>query len=541
LKSNYAEAHNNLGVLFSETGELSEARKCYENAIHIKIDFPEAHNNLGNIYKDLGILTKAQACYQTAINQKSNYAEAHSNLGSILKDLGRIDEAQKCYREAIRLKQNFSLAYSNLLFLIGYHSLESVETYLSIASEWEREYLDKIKISNSWVFNNPQLKLRRLKIGYVSGDYCDHALSYFVEQLFIYHNKKDIELYAYSSSSKRDEVTVRLQGLVENWRIISGMNDESARDQIKSDGIDILIDLSGHTNNNRLGVFALRAAPIQAHYLGYFASTGLANMDYWIGDEILTPRETDMHFKEAVWRLPRVWVSYDGKNNAPTPKKHNQQSDTVWLGSFNHLGKITIETLCLWAKVLHAIPQSKLLLKTKELADPENRNRILSIMSGYGITLDRIELQDRSVTPNWFDHMAYYNRLDIALDPVGGIGGGTTTCDALWMGVPVVTLLGKTTGQRMTASMLNAIDHLEWIAKTEQDYITTAVMLAKNNLLRMRLRSELRVTMQNGRLCDASNLAFSLEDAYKKMFDKWWQKNIKKEQSNSNNHKDILF
>ena len=220
-----------------------------------------------------------------------------------------------------------------------------------------------------------------------------------------------------------------------------------------------MIDLSGHTAHNRLGVFARRAAPVQAHYLGYFASTGLAGMDYWIGDEILTPATTDSHFSEQVWRLPRIWVSYDGRADAPVPDWRPSQGGAVWLGSFNNLGKLTPATLALWAQVLHALPQGKLLLKTKGLSDTGNRQRILEAMSGHGILPDRIELQDSSATPGWPAHMAYYDRLDIALDPVGGVGGGTTTCDALWMGVPVITLEGDRMASRMTASMLDAIGH----------------------------------------------------------------------------------
>jgi predicted O-linked N-acetylglucosamine transferase (SPINDLY family) len=527
LKPDYAEAHNNLGVLYGELSNISDAQACFENSIRINQNFPESQNNLGNVYKELGNLSKAHACYQKAINLNPNYAEAYSNLGTVLKDLGDLSGARECYYKAIQISPNLSLAYSNLLFLLGYHSLATSDEYLSLASEWERAYLDNYQNQDmkDKVFNNPGLTSRRLKIGYVSGDYCDHALSYFVQQLFIHHDKKKIELYAYSTSNKKDDVTIYLQRLAEHWRMIAGIDDESARNQIERDGIDVLIDLSGHTNNNRLGIFALRAAPIQSHYLGYFASTGVSNMDFWIGDEILTPQETDNHFKERIWRLPRVWVSYEGKDSAPIPTMCERHDDTIWLGSFNHLGKITKETLSLWAKVLHAIPQGKLLLKTKELADQENRNRILLIMGGHGIPPDRIELQDRSVTPSWSDHMAYYNRLDIALDPIGGIGGGTTTCDALWMGVPVVTLLGKSMGQRMTASMLTAIDHSEWIANSESDYIAKTEILAKDKAQRTRLRFEQREKMRKSQLCDPANLACTLENAYKEMFNGWWQKN----------------
>ncbi len=262
-------------------------------------------------------------------------------------------------------------------------------------------------------------------MGYVSGDYRQHAVSYFIEQLFTHHDRARIELFAYATQGRRDAVTERLQALAEHWVSLTGIPDGAVRERIEADGIDVLIDLSGHTQYNSLGVFARRAAPVQAHYLGYFASTGLTEMDYWIGDAILTPASTDSHFSERVRRLPRVWVSYDGKADAPVSDWHPAQDGVIWLGSFNNLGKLTPATLALLAKVFHALPEGRLLLKTRELSDGGNRQRILDTMVGHGIPSERIELQDRSATLDWSAHMAYYDRLDIALDPVGGAGGGT--------------------------------------------------------------------------------------------------------------------
>jgi predicted O-linked N-acetylglucosamine transferase (SPINDLY family) len=349
-------------------------------------------------------------------------------------------------------------------------------------------------------------------------------VSYFIEQLFTHHNRARIELYAYSTHGQRDANTERLQALVDHWIPVMGISDAATRDRIDADGIDVLIDLSGHTQHNRLGVFARRAAPVQAHYLGYFASTGLTEMDYWIGDEILTPAGTDSHFSEQVWRLPQVWVCYDGKADAPVPDWQPSLDGIVWLGSFNNLGKLTPATLKLWAKVLHALPEGKLLLKTKELRDIGNRQRILDAMSGHGILPDRIELQDGSTTPGWPAHMAYYDRLDIALDPVGGVGGGTTTCDALWMGAPVIAREGDRMASRMTASMLNAIGHPEWIARSEAEYIAKVVALARNLKGRKSLRTAQRALMADSPLCDAKGLTVALEDAFGTMFGRWENK-----------------
>ena len=322
-----------------------------------------------------------------------------------------------------------------------------------------------------------------------------------------------------------DNKTKRLKTLVDYWVPIYDESDEDVRDHIEADQIDVLIDLSGYTAFNRMGVFARRAAPVQAHYLGYAASTGLTEMDYWIGDELLTPPALRDHFQEELWCLPRVWISYKPEILAPDPKWSANQAASICIGSFNEFAKLNSATISLWAKVLHAMPDAKLLLKTKKLGDLGNRQKIFDSFLKHRIISDRIELQDGSTTPAWSDHMAYYDRLDIALDPVGGVGGGTTTCDALWMGVPVITLMGETMGQRMTSTMLNAIGRHEWIAHTEAEYVDKVIELARNIEHRKNLRFTQRSRMAQSALCDSKGLATALEDAYESMFKKWYQKN----------------
>jgi predicted O-linked N-acetylglucosamine transferase (SPINDLY family) len=295
--------------------------------------------------------------------------------------------------------------------------------------------------------------------------------------------------------------------------------DDVARDRIEADGIDVLVDLSGHTAGGRLGIFAHRAAPVQAHYIGYFASTGLTEMDYWIGDAQVTPVTTDGNFSEQVWRLPRAWMSYGGK--AETPPITPAPDGVTRLGSFNSLRKVTPATLRLWARVLQALPEAHLLLKTRELGEAENREHVRQFMHAAGIALERIELLDGSTTPDWRSHMACYNAVDIALDPVGGVGGGTTTCDALWMAVPVVTLAGDRMASRMTTSMLTAIGHPEWIAGDEDQYVAKVLELARDPGARLALRAAGRQRIAQSPLFDVLDLTSKLEDAYIEMFDRW--------------------
>jgi predicted O-linked N-acetylglucosamine transferase (SPINDLY family) len=244
-------------------------------------------------------------------------------------------------------------------------------------------------------------------------------------------------------------------------------------------------------------------------------------MDYWLGDAIVMPPETDAHFSEQVWRLPRVWLSYDGKAEAPPPRPRADPDSAVWLGSFASLSKLTPETLSLWARVLQAVPEGRLLLKTRGLADPHVRRRILAALEAHGTAPDRVELQDWLTTHDWVAHMGTYHRLDVALDPVGVHTGATTTCDALWMGVPVITKLGNRMGFRMTATTLTALGHPEWIARSDEEYVEKAVALARDADRRNALRRTLRDEMARSPLCDARDLTKSLEDAYVAMYERW--------------------
>lgn len=534
LLPNDADAFSNLGIVLTDLGQLNEAVTSCRRALKINPNYARAHNTLGSALQAQGRLDGAVSSYRRALEIKPDYTKAHLNLGNVLRDLGQLDDAAASYRRALEFKPDYLHARSNLLFLYAYHALIDPHEYLAQARNLEQTSLsDQDRQAARYkAFQRPPLAGRRLRVGYVSGDFRQHAVSYFIEQLFAHHDRARIELFAYSNG-RRDAVTDRLQSLVDHWIPVMGIPDAAARDRIEADGIDVLIDLSGHTQHNRLGIFACRAAPVQAHYLGYFASTGLAEMDYFIGDEILTPVSTDSHFSERIWRLPRVWVSYEGKVDAQHPDWRPAQDGSVWLGSFNNLGKLTPATLALWAQVLHVLPEGKLLLKTRELSDAGNRRRVLEALMIHGISPDRIELRDSSVTPGWREHMAYYNRLDIALDPFGGVGGGTTTCDALWMGVPVIAFEGTRMASRMTSSMLNAIGHPEWIAHSDVEYVNKAVALARDVEQRKALRSEQRNLMASCPLCDARGMALALENAYFEMFERWFdEKEDKKYEQN---------
>ncbi|MBI3898550.1 MAG: tetratricopeptide repeat protein [Gammaproteobacteria bacterium] len=515
--------HFNLGSALQARGALDAAIENYRHALALNPTYAEAHFNLGLVRKIQGNIEEAVSSYRQALAIKPDYVAAHNNLGMALKDQGKLDEAIASYRRALAIRPDYIDAYNNLLFVYSYNSMLAPSEYLVRARGWELACVSEQerREARSRKFERLPLSGRRLRVGYVSGDFRHHAVSNFIERLCMHHDRERVELFAYSTNARRDAVTDRLQALVDHWIPVAGMSAAAIRERIEADGIDVLVDLSGHTGHNRMGVFALRAAPVQMHYLGYCASTGLSEMDYFIGDEILTPPEMDSHFSERVWRLPRICVSYAGKADAPVADWHPAQDGTLWVGSFNSLNKLTPATLLLWSRVLHALPEGKLLLKAKELADAGNCQRILEVMAGHGISASRIELQSSNITPGWKEHMAYYDRLDVALDPVGAMGGETTTCDALWMGVPVIVLEGDRRASRMSTSMLNAIGHPEWVAKTEVEYIDKTIALARNVALCKALRTNQRARMSASPLCDAQGLATCLEDAYIAMIERW--------------------
>lgn len=524
IRPDFAEAHCNLGNALKDLGRLEEAESSYRRALKITPDFAEASNNLGKTLRDTGRLIESEFCCRRALEIRPDYAEAYNNLGNTLKDLGRLTEAEASYLRALEFRPNYAAAHSNLLFTFNYSASRHYSHLLEEARSWEVGCICEVirTAARTRQFYRAPLACRRLRVGYVSGDFRLHAVSFFLEQLLAHHDTSRLEVFAYSTNARRDVVTVRIESLVEHWIPVVGLSDQKLFARIEADQIDVLIDLSGHTSENRLGLFAHRAAPVQAHWLGYFATTGLSEMDYWIGDAIITPPETDHHFSETVWRLPRTWISYEGKAEAPESHWEPTSDSTLWLGSFNNLGKFTPATFALWARVLHELPEARLLLKTKELREELNRQRILEVFTSYGIENERIELQDRSVTADWVSHMSYYDRLDIALDPVCAVGGGTTTCDALWMGVPVVSLVGDRMGSRMTASMLDAIGRSEWLATTEDEYVAKVVALAHDVEGRKVMRAGQRERVASSPLCDAKGLAQAMEDAFEAMFERWW-------------------
>jgi predicted O-linked N-acetylglucosamine transferase (SPINDLY family) len=353
-----------------------------------------------------------------------------------------------------------------------------------------------------------------VKIGYVSGDFRRHSVANFLFPLFENHDRSAVTVYCYNNNAWNDDVTERLCGVADHWRRISGLPDETVAVMIAEDGIDILVDLSGHTAHNRLSLFARQPAPVQVTWLGYPGSTGVEAIRYRLVDSITDPAgDGDGYYSETLIRLEHGFLCYAPLDPAPAPAMRSA-GDQIRFGSFNNPAKLSSATLNLWSKLLQAVDRSELVLKGRSFADPAMRHMVLERFQKRGIAEERLVLLEHMAAPD--RHMGAYGEMDIALDPFP-YNGTTTTCEALWMGVPVITLLGDRHSSRVGASLLTRVGLQDLIATDEEDYIRLGAKLAADHARRAALRGTLRQTMQNSPLCDGPGFARRLEAAYRQM------------------------
>ncbi len=550
---NYAPAHANLGASLRDAGQLDEAVTSLRHAILLDPNHPQAHYNLGNALTDKRQFEEAITAYRRAIALKPNYLKAASNLSHVLTETGQLDEAITAARQAIALsptlpqphnhlgnalkaagtlddaiaayRQARSLtpsppqAFSNLLLTLHYHRRYDSQTIFHEHDRWNQEHAQPLKQfihphSNN---RNPD---RRLKIGYVSPDFNNHPVGRFLLPLLAHHDKSQFEVFAYSQTSAPDLTTQQLRSHIDHWRSIATLTDAQAADQIRTDQIDILIDLAGHTANNRLLVFARKPAPVQATWLGYPNTTGLDAIDYRLTDASADPPgTTDTLTREKLIRLPNTaWCFTPPQENLPLNEKTLTAGASITFGCFNNLSKIITPMLELWARILHSTPNSTLLIKAKALASQSVEQRVRQIIESAGITKDRLHLQQWRKSHE--QHLASYRAIDIMLDTFP-YHGTTTTCEALWMGVPVITLAGTTHHSRVGASLLTNVGLSDLIAHSEEEYVRIATDLAHDLPRLTNLRSTLRQRMQQSPHMDAPHFTHNIESAYRQIWRSW--------------------
>ena len=502
----------------------------YSEAEHLARKLTRCFPNHAFAWKVLGASLKSQGRTAESLESKKKAvelspldAEAHSNLGNTLNELGFVEDAEVCFQRALEIKPDFIFALSNLLYMYALTRKVSPFIELDLASKWEKAALkeDERVAARQWalsaaLFGIKSQSGRKLRVGVVSAEIGQHAVADFLEPLLENFDRKRLHISLYPTTSRTEPRTGRIKDLADDFKPLYGISDAVAADLIRKDRIDILIDTTSHMQGCRLGIFAHRAAPVQCHYIGYHGSTGLTEMDYFIADEELLPPAIDGHFREKIWRLPRLWVAYRGDTSLPASSWQPSADGTIWLGSFNNLAKVRDETLQLWARSMNAIPNSKLLLKDKTADASLVQQRIINTLCTQGIDKERIEFVAN--IPDWNTHMDLYNRLDIALDTIP-LNSGTTAFDALWMGVPVVAIEGDWMGSRITSTILKSLGKSEWVTNSEGKYVEKIADLAHDIEGRKKFRIIQRTLMANSPLCDAAGLARSLEEAFKAMFD----------------------
>jgi predicted O-linked N-acetylglucosamine transferase (SPINDLY family) len=452
----------------------------------------------------------------TALSPES--AIARANLAAILHHQRRLDEAITCFRSCVTANPSNARLHSDLLFTLNYHSETMAEDLYAEAARWWQWYGEPLshEIRPHLNTRDPE---RRLRIGYVSPSFCDHVVATFIEPVLCFHNRQQFEVFCYSDVSRPDQTTACLQGYAHTWRNTVALSDADLTELVRRDSIDILVDLAGHTSNNRLGVFARKPAPLQVSYLEYPSTTGLKTIDYKLTDAIADPPVCDRFYHEALLRLPGCGWCYQPPVEAPRPNALPAlATGRITFGCLNNPAKITDVMLCLWAQILLSITGARLvLLYCGDLAD---RQTILGCFAERGVLPERIELVCK--TPHQ-QYLHSYQRIDIGLDPFP-YNGHTTTCDALWMGVPIATLSGTRHVSRVGESVLSAIGHRQLVARTPEEYVSIATSLARD-LQRLRdLRSSLRNQTQHSALADGAALVKHMEAMYRDIWCGWCQR-----------------
>jgi predicted O-linked N-acetylglucosamine transferase (SPINDLY family) len=515
LDATFAEAWANIGDLLASQGRTADAAAALERAVQLKPDFAEAYNNLGGALKELGRRAAAHQAYAAALRARPDYAMAHYNRGVLLRDEGSISEGIEEFRAALAIKPDYALAHSGLVFAMLYDPRFSPQEIRREHDEWNRRHAAPLLSPTNWPDRdaNPD---RRLRVGYVSADFREHAVARNVHPLLRHHDHVAFEIYAYASVAKPDAMTARLRGLVDHWHDVRDHDDAALAQLVREDRIDVLVDLNLHTGGHRLLTFARKPAPVQATFAGYPGTTGLTAIDYRLTDPYLDPiGHNDAFYSERSYRLAHSFWCFDPLDDDPRLWEPRQRESLpfTW-GCLNNPLKTNAPVLALWARVLAATPTSRMLILAHL---PEQRDRCLTGLAAHGIAANRIDFlptQSRS------GYLAAYNRCHAILDTFP-YNGHTTTCDALWMGVPLVTLAGEHALARGGLSLLSNLDLSDLAAQDADGFVTAATRLAEDRKRLAVLHATLRSRMERSPLMDASAFAREIEAAFRTMWRTW--------------------
>jgi predicted O-linked N-acetylglucosamine transferase (SPINDLY family) len=507
VKPDHARAWNCLGLRERDEGRLVEAHECYQRAIGADPRLAEAHNNLGRLMHEAGKMDEAIASYRRAIELKPGEARFVSNLAAAMKEAGELDQMLELDQRALELAPDDPNIGSNLLYDMLFHpGVKSAELFEAHV-RWGDQFGERTGGGDRFV--KPQAA--RLRVGYVSPDFRLHPIGRFILPLLRNHDRSQIESFCYGDVRKADAVTSLCRSAAHVWRDTGGLSDEELADLIRRDGIHILVDLTMHMEGNRLLVFARKPAPVQVTYLAYAGTTGLNSIEYRLTDEVLDPSGADeARYTERSVRLKSYWC-YEAPVDAPEVGPLPAETDGyVTFGCLNNFAKINDGVWAAWVEILRRVAGSRLIVHARE---GSHRQRVRERFSAAGVDEGRLEFVAALPVKEYLDQ---YNRIDVGLDPFW-YPGGTTTCDALWMGAPVVTVAGETAISRGGLSIYANLGGRNWVAQNVEEYVNLAVELAADIEGLARERQGLRARMRGSRLMDGVAFARDVERAYRTM------------------------
>jgi predicted O-linked N-acetylglucosamine transferase (SPINDLY family) len=515
LLPNDAEASYNLGNALNTSGQYDEAEKSYRRALKIDAKCKKANYNLAIVLTKLERLTEAQEHYRQEIAVNPTFAEAHSNLGNLLKNLGQLKEAEDFYRQALAVNPSYVDAYTNLLYTLAHNPDAPPEFAFQEALNFGKVAMHNVQPLVHSPANRDAHK--KLRVGMLSGDFWNHAVAFFMAPLLAKLDKSNFEWVAYYNNTKNDSITQEIKTHFAVWNDISSLSDIQVAQKIANDQIDIIIDLSGHTDKNRLMALAYKPAPIQVSWLGYPATTGVPTIDYYLVDNDWCPAGLlDNYFVEKLVQLPSVVTFASPDKSVPVVDTPALKNGYITFGSFNRSSKLTQCTLDLWCKTLHAVPQAKMVLGN--ISDAPLQTQLEKEFSRRGIALDRLTFYAKKSIP---EYLALHGEIDFILDTFP-YAGGTTTGFALWMGVPVLTYSWPSLAGRGGVLMLSRVELQDkFVAHNEQEFIGLAKSWSENIHELQVIRHQLRSRMQHSTKCDPQNVARGLEKGLTMMWERF--------------------
>lgn len=515
-KPDYAEGHSNLANVLIELNRPEDAVASGERAVVLRPDLAGAHYNLGLAYYGGSRLDEAVASYRRAIALKPEYTEALVNLGLAHMQLGQGREALAAFDRALALQPDLAKAHSARLLCLHYLA----STTAAESRDAHRRFAERCEAPFKALWRphaNPRDSARRLKVGYVSGDFRRHSVAYFILPVLACHDKRQVEVYAYYNHRQQDDVTDLIRTRVDHWVPCAAWSDAELAERVRADGIDILVDLSGHTQGNRLLAFARRPAPVQVSYLGYAGTTGLDAMDYRLCTMDTDPPGAEAWHSERLYRLPRsLWCFRPllDPGEVADPSRPGGQ-DGIVFGSMNAFAKVSPEALDVWGEILRNLPDARLLMTS--VPEGSVRDGLRQRFAAHGIASARVDLHGRLPYARYREILG---RIDIALDPFP-YNGTTTTCDTLWRGIPVVSLTGEISVARSGYALLKTAGLEELAAPDREAYVRTAVDLARDGERLRKMSAGLCARFEASPLRDEAGFARELETAYRVIWGEW--------------------